>query len=50
MLYLPAQLASGAPVDAVAGFRTVALWMAVLIPLNLWLWRAGVRRYAAMGG
>ena len=50
MLYLPAQLASGGPIDAVAGFQTVAIWLAVLIPLNLVLWRAGVRRYAAMGG
>jgi len=50
MLYLPAQLASGGSIDAVAGFQTVAVWLAVLIPLNLLLWRAGVRRYAAMGG
>jgi len=50
MLYVPAQLASGGAIDAPAAFRTVALWLAVLIPLNLLLWRAGVRRYAAMGG
>ena len=50
MLYLPAQLASGGAIDVLAGFRTVAFWLAVLIPLNLLLWRAGVRRYAAMGG
>jgi ABC-2 type transport system permease protein len=50
MLYVPAQLASGGAIDALSAFRTVALWLAVLIPLNLLLWRAGVRRYAAMGG
>ena len=50
MLYVPAQLASGGAIDELAAFRTVALWLAVLIPLNLLLWRAGVRRYAAMGG
>lgn len=50
MLYVPAQLASGGAIDALAAFRTVALWLSVLIPLNLLLWRAGVRRYAAMGG
>jgi ABC-2 type transport system permease protein len=50
MLYVPAQLASGGVIDALAAFRTVALWLALLIPLNLLLWRAGVRRYAAMGG
>jgi ABC-2 type transport system permease protein len=32
-----------------AGFGGVAFWLALLLPLNLLLWRAGVRRYAAMG-
>jgi len=50
MLYVPAQLASGGAIDALSAFRTVAIWLAMLIPLNLLLWRAGVRRYAAMGG
>ena len=49
MLYLPAQLLSGGPVDLIAGLLNAASWLFLLVPLNLWLWRAGVRRYAAMG-
>jgi len=49
MLDLPARLLAGQPVDLVAGFGGVALWLGLLLPLNLLLWRAGVRRYAAMG-
>jgi ABC-2 type transport system permease protein len=33
----------------VAGFLTMLLWLAVLFPLLWVLWRAGVRRYGAMG-
>jgi ABC-2 type transport system permease protein len=50
MLYVPAQIASGGPIDIAAGFQSVAGWLALLIPINLVLWRAGMRRYAAMGG
>lgn len=50
MLYLPAQLASGGPIALAAGFANAFAWLALLIPLNIVLWRAGVRRYAAMGG
>lgn len=49
MLYLPAQLLSGGPVDLLAGLLNAVSWLLLLLPLNLWLWRAGVRRYAAMG-
>ena len=49
MVAFPAALLSGAEVDAAAGFATVLLWIALLLPLLGWLWRAGVRRYAAMG-
>jgi len=49
MLDLPARLLAGEPVDLAAGFGGVAFWLALLLPLNLLLWRAGVRRYAAMG-
>ena len=45
-----AQLAAGGPIDVGAGFRTVLIWLVILIPLNVVLWRRGVRRYAAMGG
>lgn len=49
MLYLPAQLASGGPLDATAAFANAFAWLALLVPLNILLWRAGVRRYAALG-
>jgi ABC-2 type transport system permease protein len=31
------------------GFAAQLGWLALLLPLTLLLWRAGVRRYAAMG-
>ena len=39
----------GESVDVGAGFLNLALWCAVLFPLSRLLWRAGVRRYSAMG-
>lgn len=50
MLYLPAQLASGGAVALLPLFVNALAWLALLVPINLLLWRAGVRRYAAMGG
>ena len=32
-----------------AGFGAQLAWGALLLPLVLLLWRAGVRRYSAMG-
>jgi ABC-2 type transport system permease protein len=49
MVAFPARLLSGAEVDLVAGLATMAAWGALLLPLYLLLWRAGHRRYAAMG-
>jgi len=49
MLYFPARLLSGQMVDRAAGFGAMAAWLALLVPINLLLWRAGVRRYAALG-
>lgn len=49
MLYLPAQLASGGPLDLPAALANAFGWLALLVPLNILLWRAGVRRYAALG-
>jgi ABC-2 type transport system permease protein len=45
----PAQLLSGAELDIRAGFVAVAVWIALLLPLLLFTWRLGVRRYSAMG-
>lgn len=49
MVSFPAKLLAGEHVDVGAGFLNIALWCAVLFPLSQLLWRAGVRRYSAMG-
>ena len=49
MVSFPAKLLAGESVDVGAGFLNIALWCAVLFPLSRLLWRAGVRRYSAMG-
>jgi len=49
MIHFPAQLLAGGEVDLAAGFRSLLGWGALLLPLNLLLWRAGLRRYSAMG-
>jgi ABC-2 type transport system permease protein len=50
MVFLPAQLAAGGPLDVGRGFAVALAWLALLIPLNNVLWRLSVRRYGAMGG
>jgi ABC-2 type transport system permease protein len=49
MVHLPARLLAGQEVDVTAGFAVMAAWAAVLAPLCWLLWRAGLRRYSAMG-
>jgi ABC-2 type transport system permease protein len=49
MVSFPAKLLAGESVDVGAGLLNLALWCAVLFPLSRLLWRAGVRRYSAMG-
>lgn len=52
-LAFPAQLLSGldgpGTIPVAAGFAALLAWGALLLPLAWLLWRAGVRRYAAMG-
>jgi ABC-2 type transport system permease protein len=50
IIHFPARLLAGAEVDQAGGFAALVGWLALLLPLTLLLWRAGVRRYAAMGG
>jgi len=51
MLAFPARLlAVDASLDVGQGFAEQALWIALLLPLALLIWRAGVGRYTAMGG
>lgn len=55
LIAFPAQLLSGAPLGPghtftpLGGFAAMAGWLLVLLPLLALLWRAGVRRYGAMG-
>jgi len=49
MVAFPAQLLAGGPVTIGASFAAMAAWIALLLPITLLLWRAGVRRYSAMG-
>jgi ABC-2 type transport system permease protein len=50
IIHFPARLLAGAELNVAEGFTALAAWLALLLPLTLLLWRAGVRRYAAMGG
>jgi ABC-2 type transport system permease protein len=49
IIYLPAQLAAGGPIAIGPAFLNLFGWLALLLPLNLLLWRAGMRRFAALG-
>ena len=49
LIDFPARLLAGLPVPLAAGFAAQLAWIALLLPLVLLLWRAGVRRYTAMG-
>lgn len=49
MVAFPAALLAGEPVAIGAGFATLGGWCALLLPIALLLWRAGIRRYTAMG-
>jgi ABC-2 type transport system permease protein len=49
LINFPARLLAGLPVDAAAGLGAQLAWIALLLPAALLLWRAGVRRYTAMG-
>ena len=49
LIDFPARLLAGLPVDVGRGLLAQLIWLALLLPLVLLLWRAGVRRYTAMG-
>jgi ABC-2 type transport system permease protein len=46
---IPARLLAGEPVAIGPALAVLGAWLALLLPLCLILWRAGVRRYGAMG-
>ncbi|MEO0537103.1 MAG: ABC-2 family transporter protein [Cyanobacteria bacterium P01_A01_bin.123] len=49
MIYFPASVLVGLPVDLGQGLLTIGLWGAVFFGINRWLWRKGLRQYSGMG-
>ena len=49
LIDFPARVLSGDSVNLAGGFAAQLGWVLLLLPLVLLLWRAGVRRYSAMG-
>ncbi|MEM6450746.1 MAG: ABC-2 family transporter protein [Cyanobacteria bacterium P01_D01_bin.105] len=49
MIYFPASLLMGLPVDLARGFLTMALWSAIAFIINRKLWHSGLKRYSGMG-
>lgn len=49
LVYFPASLLVGLPVNLGQGLLTVVLWGAGFLALNRWLWRRGLRQYSGMG-
>ena len=49
MVAFPAALLAGEPVAIGQGFLQLGLWCLLFYPLLMLLWRAGIRRYGAMG-
>jgi ABC-2 type transport system permease protein len=49
MIYFPASLLMGLPVNIAQGFGAILLWILIFYGLNRWLWHRGLKRYAGMG-
>ncbi|MBW4552142.1 MAG: ABC-2 family transporter protein [Aphanocapsa sp. GSE-SYN-MK-11-07L] len=49
MIYFPASLLVGLPVNVGQGFLAIALWSLLFLALNRWLWRKGLKHYSGMG-
>ena len=49
LIYFPAALLVGLPVELGRGLSVTALWLLGFWALNRWLWRRGLRRYSGMG-
>jgi ABC-2 type transport system permease protein len=51
MLAFPARVLAVDPsLNVAKGFAVQILWIALLLPVALKIWRSGVGRYTAMGG
>ena len=49
MIFFPAQILSGQENYIIQGFLIQLLWIIILLPLLLILWKAGIKSYTAMG-
>jgi ABC-2 type transport system permease protein len=49
MIYFPASLLLGLPVNVAQGFAAIIIWTILFYILNRWLWRQGLKQYSGMG-
>jgi ABC-2 type transport system permease protein len=49
MIDVPARILAGETVPVGQSFAAMAAWAALFLPINLLLWRRGLRHYSAMG-
>lgn len=49
MIYFPASLLLGLPVNIAQGFAATTLWILAFYGVNRWLWHKGLKHYAGMG-
>lgn len=49
LIYFPASLLIGLPVDIGRGFAVIAIWSVSFFVLNRYLWRRGLKQYSGMG-
>jgi ABC-2 type transport system permease protein len=49
LIYFPAAILIGLPVNMGQGFLAIGLWSGIFWVLNRWLWKQGLKQYAGMG-
>ena len=49
LIYFPASLLVGLPVNVGQGFGVMVAWSALFWVVNRWLWRRGLKHYSGMG-
>lgn len=49
LIYFPASILVEMPVNYTQGYLTILGWSLILLGLNRWLWRKGLKQYSGMG-
>ncbi|MBE9145703.1 ABC transporter permease [Planktothrix mougeotii] len=49
LVYFPASIIVGFPVDIVRGLLMIFLWGTLFFIINRWLWKQGLKQYSGMG-